>query len=120
MWERVDVGAIEMKRAASAMLLLAASFAATAEQTRIDTAEQALAVARAAWASFDQRTPAGEKTFTPASLARFEPYTATLTDGIWTFRGTPVAGTAERPPLTRVRASTGEVMSGFVQEPPPR
>jgi hypothetical protein len=85
----------------------------------INTPDEAIAAARAAWLSFDQQAPpSGQTRFSKDSIARSEPYTATLKDGVWTIRSTSVAGTSEGPPLTTVDAESGKVMTGFISEPP--
>jgi hypothetical protein len=83
----------------------------------IDTPDSAIEAARAAWESIDSKN-AGAGRFSKESIARFEPYKATLSDGVWTVRGTTPDG-REGGPTTTVRADNGQVMVGFIAEPPP-
>ena len=75
----------------------------------ITTPEAAIAVAKAAWPTIYEKThyPA----YSGKETARFEPYTATLVDGVWIVKGTIPAGYRGPTLVTKVRVSdaTGPV-----------
>lgn len=85
---------------------------------RIETPEEAIAAARSAWSSIDQKQHGAIPIFSAASIARFEPYAATLSDGVWTVRSMSPAATPGTFPDTIVRADTGKVMVATITEPP--
>ena len=66
---------------------------------------RAWATAHGSWAAiFAQRA---DETFSPASIQRFAPYTATLENGTWIVRGTVPADFHGSVPQARVRADDG-------------
>jgi hypothetical protein len=72
------------------------------------SAHQAIARARAAWREVvEKRSPAPTPTFAEENLARFEPFTATLSDGIWEVRGTIPPGYRGYVPEASVRQGDG-------------
>jgi hypothetical protein len=77
----------------------------SARQRSITTPQAAVAIAKSSWSSiYDKiRSPAYSK----ADTARFEPYTATLKDGIWTVQGTIPPGYRGETLVTTVRAVDG-------------
>jgi hypothetical protein len=77
----------------------------SAQQRPITTPQAAVAIAKNSWRSaYDKvRSPAYSKEET----ARFEPYTATLKDGIWTVKGTIPPGYRGETLVTTVRAADG-------------
>ncbi|MGQ0620318.1 MAG: hypothetical protein ACT4QA_10415 [Panacagrimonas sp.] len=93
----------------------------TANQMRIKTPDAAIATARAAWKSIDEDQGTSNQMFSTQSIASLEPYTATLSGGVWTVHGTaPAASKGGASPITTVRADNGKVMVGFIAEPPTR
>lgn len=73
----------------------------------VTTADAAILSAKQAWQSIyeKKRSPAYGK----ESAARFEPYTATLKDGVWHVRGTVPLGYHGETLETTVRQSDGSV-----------
>jgi len=69
----------------------------------VTTAEAAIAKAKSGFASVYYKTR--YENFAPATVARFEPYTATLTNGEWYVRGTIPSGYRGGVPGAKVRAS---------------
>ncbi len=67
--------------------LLLFSGAAAAENTPVRTAEAAVEKARKTWAALYEKG-SWHKELSPKETARFEPYTASLSSGKWTVRGT--------------------------------
>jgi hypothetical protein len=97
------------QRRASLILLLVLLFGACTPHTqpaeRVTHEERALAKAHSSWAAvFAQRA---DETFSPGSLQRFWPYTATLENGVWTVRGTVPADFHGSTPEARIRAADG-------------
>jgi hypothetical protein len=73
--------------------------------------ESAIARAKAAWASAHEKNPYGG-TYSPANMAKFEPYSATLKDGVWRVQGTVPPGYSGYVPITSVcRNNEGAVVS---------
>jgi len=67
----------------------------------------AVATAKAAWSSVHSKVP-WEGRYSATNVARFEPYTARLSGGVWTVTGTVVDGIPIKSmPLARVRQSDG-------------
>jgi hypothetical protein len=79
----------------------------------IDTAEEAIHAARLAWKTFYVQSGNQAEFLSPETIAKSEPYTATLRDGVWTISGTPGAP----GPITKVRVEDGKVMFAHVQDP---
>jgi hypothetical protein len=77
----------------------------SARQRPITTPQAAVAIARSSWSSVYDKTRA--PTYSKAETARFEPYTATLHDGIWTVKGTTPPGYRGATLVTTVRAANG-------------
>ena len=73
----------------------------------VDSPDAAIAASRQAWRSISEKT--SQSSFSPASTARFEPYSATLEDGAWVVRGTAAAGYRGEILVTRVRQGDGTV-----------
>ena len=74
----------------------------------VSTPEAAVAAARDAWESISSKATSADS-FKRESVARFEPYTATLTDGVWYVTGTIPAGYHGRMPKALVCESDGSV-----------
>jgi hypothetical protein len=74
---------------------------------RIRTAAEAIEAAKWAWAEFYEKTHAAG--FGKDDWTKFEPYSATLTDGIWILTGTVPADCPGLTCLTTVRAADGVV-----------
>lgn len=76
-------------------------------QPPVRSSAAAVATAKAAWSSVHSKVP-WEGRYSAANVARFEPYTASLSGGVWTVTGTVVEGISIRDmPLARVRQSDG-------------
>jgi hypothetical protein len=73
----------------------------------VDSPDAAIAASRQAWRSISEKT--SKSPFNPASTTRFEPYSATLEDGVWVVHGTVAAGYRGEILITRVRQSDGAV-----------
>jgi hypothetical protein len=73
----------------------------------VTTAEVAIAKAKSGWASVHAKTKS--RSFAPETVARFEPYAATLRDGEWYIAGTTPPGSppSAESPEAKVRASDG-------------
>jgi hypothetical protein len=82
----------------------------------ITTAAGAVASARTAWQAAYGKTP-GNAEFSRESTARFEPYTATLKDGLWVVRGSVPSGFHGNVVESRVCASDGSVAVNVVAIP---
>ena len=72
---------------------------------KVPTAEEAIAKARDAWGSIYDKT--GHAIYSEESTAQFEPYTATLENGVWTVRGTIPAGYSGNTLVTTICQSDG-------------
>ena len=73
----------------------------------IGTAAEAIEAARSAWAEVFEKTHVSG--FSKEDWARFEPYSATLENGLWILTGTVPANCPGQAYLTTVRASDGAV-----------
>jgi hypothetical protein len=73
--------------------------------TPVTNDARAIAEAKSGFASVYSKTR--YESFAPATVARFEPYTATLTNGEWYIRGTIPVGYRGIVPEAKVRASDG-------------
>jgi hypothetical protein len=71
----------------------------------VDSPAAAIAVSRQAWLSIYQKT--GHGAFKRENTAQFEPYSATLEDGVWIVRGTVAATYRGEVLVTRVRRGDG-------------
>ncbi len=76
----------------------------------VDNPFKAVTRARSAWHSV-YRQASWRVVYSPASVARFEPYLATLSDGVWHVIGTPLQATAGRGPEAYVCASDGHTLA---------
>jgi hypothetical protein len=86
----------------------------SASNDPVTTPEVAVQRAKEAWASIHEK--ATWKTgYSEESTAKFEPYTATLEDGIWVVRGTIPSGYKGKILQTHVRQSDGAVTVTSVQ-----
>ena len=74
----------------------------------VSTPEAAVAAAKDAWESISSKATWVE-TYKRASVAKFEPYTATLMDGVWYVVGTIPLGYHGRMPKALVCESDGSV-----------
>lgn len=71
------------------------------------TAESAITTAKQAWQSIHDKT--SSPLYDPKETTRFEPYTATLEDGVWTVKGTIPPRYHGTTLVTTVRKDTGAV-----------
>jgi hypothetical protein len=69
------------------------------------TAEAAIAKAKESWAGVHQKTH--DPMLSEESVKRFEPYAATLTDDVWTVRGTIPPEFHGAAPIAMVRKADG-------------
>jgi len=79
-------------------------------------AEDAIAHAKAAWAAIHEKDRNGETT-APAYIARFEPYSATLKDGVWHVQGTVPAGFHGQVPVMSVCRNDEGASAGSIDVP---
>ena len=79
----------------------------------VTTAEAAIVQAKSGFASVYSKTH-GES-FAPKTVAQFEPYTATLTNGEWHVRGAVPVGFRGVVPEAKVRASDASTLVEGVQ-----
>jgi hypothetical protein len=93
-------------RVLGVMLWLAAC-SSSASDGPVKTAEEAVARAKTAWASVGEKA-SWHAVYSKESTAKFEPYTATLENGVWVVRGTVPSGYQGEMLETRVRQSDGE------------
>jgi hypothetical protein len=77
-------------------------------------AEAAIASARAAWTSIHEKTSSSD-VYSPANMAKFEPYTATLNDGVWQVRGTVPPGYLGFVPITSVCKNDEGVSTAWIE-----
>jgi hypothetical protein len=73
----------------------------------------AIAAAKSAWESI--RDKSNLPVYRNEEAKRFEPYSATLKDGVWTVRGTIPAGYHGQTLVTTVRQDNGVVLVQVVQ-----
>ena len=74
----------------------------------VSTPEGAVSAAKDAWESISSKATSAES-FKRESVTRFEPYTATLRDGVWYVVGTIPVGYRGRMPKALVCESDGSV-----------
>lgn len=98
-----------------AMLLLAACGPSAAEGP-VNTPAEAVARAKTAWASVSEKAN-WHVAYSKENAAKFEPYTATLENGVWVVRGTVPSGYRGEMPEARVRQSDGQVSVGAIEVP---
>jgi hypothetical protein len=89
------------------MLLLVAC-SSSANDGPVNTAEEAVARAKTAWASIGQNASWNTE-YSKENTSKFEPYTATLETGVWVVRGTVPSGYRGQMLETRIRQSDGQV-----------
>jgi hypothetical protein len=70
------------------LFLVLALIAACVSHTTIDTPGEAISRAESAWQSINEKKGNRDEVFRPEYVKRFQPYTATLANGIWTVRWT--------------------------------
>jgi hypothetical protein len=81
------------KQAAIVIAITSPGLAASCQSARqrpITTPQAAVAIAKNSWNSVYDKTRS--PTYSKEETGRFEPYTATLRDGIWTVKGTVPPG----------------------------
>jgi predicted small lipoprotein YifL len=91
----------------TALILSAFSITGCSGDGPVLTPEAAITTAKQAWQSIHDKHPLPQ--YDQKETSRFEPYTATLQDGVWTVKGTippEYHGTAL---VTTVRKDTGAV-----------
>ena len=81
--------------------------------THITTADAAITAAKEAWESSFEKNQLTE--FSRPATSRFEPYTATLKDGVWTVHGTIPVGYHGPILESTVRQSDGSVSTTVMQ-----
>lgn len=79
-------------------------------------AHSAIATAKAAWASIYEKNPSSDN-YSPASIARFEPYTATLRGGAWLVTGTVPSGYRGPTAVTSVCRNDEGVSTAWIAVP---
>jgi hypothetical protein len=90
---------------------------ALAEGPRGSTdAKTAIVHAQATWAAIHEKDPSNE-TSAPAYIARFEPYTATLRDGVWHVQGTIPPGFQGYVPVMSVCKNDEGASAGSTSVP---
>jgi hypothetical protein len=89
-----------------ALLAAAASPFVLTKFRTVTTAPAAVAAANAAWQSSYIEAP-WHKEFSPDNIARYEPYTATLSNGVWSVSGTTPVGIGKDAPKARIRRRDG-------------
>ena len=99
-----------MKRAvlaALAVLPIVFACSSASNDAPVTTADAAILSAKQAWQSIYEKN--GSPAYSKESAAKFEPYTATLKDGVWHVRGTVPSGYQGETLETTVRQSDGSV-----------
>ena len=92
------------------LLLLAACARAPLPPQPVVHEEMALAMAHKAWASVFSKT--ASETYSADNVRRFEPYTATLDDGVWIVRGHVTDGVHGVAPDAHITQADGIVSVG--------
>lgn len=99
-------------RTSSLAILVAMPFffacSSTSGSNSIGTAEEAVSKAKLAWKQIYEKA-SWHKVYSPESTAKFEPYTATLVNGVWIVKGTIPAGYEGEVIESTVRQSDGSV-----------
>ena len=101
---RVGVAIVAGRFAAVGLISLACS----AAPQPVETADEALSVARAAWESLREKNPS-HGNVSEEYISKFEPYSAIYRDGVWIVRGTIPPGYRGLVTETTVRSSDGSV-----------
>lgn len=99
-----------MKRAifaALGMLPIVFACSSASNDAPVASANAAIMSARQAWQSIYEKNRSAA--YSKESAAKFEPYTATLKDGVWHVRGTVPPGYHGETLETTVRQSDGSV-----------
>jgi hypothetical protein len=89
----------------SLVLLASACSSSNGSDGAVLTPEVAIAKAKESWSGVYRKTH--DPTLSEESVKRFEPYTATLADGVWTIRGTMPADFHDGAPIATVRQADG-------------
>jgi hypothetical protein len=101
-----------MKKVALAILgtlpIVFACSSASNNPAPVASADAAILSARQAWQSIAEKK-GSSSVYSKESAAKFEPYTATLKDGVWHVRGTVPPGYRGETLDTTVRQSDGSV-----------
>jgi hypothetical protein len=92
------------------LLLLAACSRTPAPSQPVVHEEMALAMAHKAWAAVFSKT--ASETYSADSVRRFEPYSATLDNGVWIVRGHVPDGFHGVVPEARIVQADGVVSVG--------
>ncbi len=79
-------------------------------------AASAIAMAKAAWASTYEKNPSS-LVYSPANVAKFEPYVATLKDDVWHVEGTVPPGHHGYVPVTSVCKNDEGVSTAWREAP---
>lgn len=107
-----------MKRALLAMVaalpIVFGCSSASDEKVPVTTPEAAVQKAKEAWASIHDKA-SWQTAYSSESTAKFEPYTATLEDGVWMVRGTIPPNYQGDVLETTVRQSDGSASVAVVQ-----
>ena len=96
------------------MMLLITACGSAASDGPVNTAEGAVARAKIAWASVSEKA-SWHGAYSKENTAKFEPYTATLENGMWVVRGSVPSGYRGEMPEARVRRNDGQVSVGVVE-----
>ena len=90
------------------IVLLITACSSSASDGPVTTAEEAVTRARTAWKSVGEKA-SWHVAYRKESTAKFEPYTATLENGVWIVRRTVPSGYRGEVLETRVRQIDGQV-----------
>ena len=104
----IAVAAASARRAVFSLALVSLGMAAACRSSPpppITTPEAAIAVAKAAWPTIYDKTH--YPVYSQEETRKFEPYTATLKDGVWIVKGTIPPGYRGPTLVTKVRVSDG-------------
>jgi hypothetical protein len=101
-----------MRRTVLAVLgvlpIIFACSSSSEDKTAVTTPEAAVEKAKQAWASIHEKA-SWQSAYSKESTVKFEPYAATLEDGVWVVRGTIPPGYQGEVLETTVRQSDGDV-----------
>lgn len=104
-------------RSSSLAVLVAMPFffacSPTSGSNSVTTAEEAVSKAKLAWKQIYEKAN-WHKVYSPENTAKFEPYTATLVNGVWIVKGTIPSGYQGEVIETTVRQSDGSVSVNVV------
>ena len=96
------------------LLLLFTACGSSSSDRPVNTAEEAVTRAKAAWASIYEKA-SWHVAYSKENTAKFEPYTATLENGVWVVRGTVPRNYRGEMPEARVRQNDGQVSAGVIE-----